>query len=167
MQVQLKAMTPVLAELLETCMAHVRTKRQAEGYLALIHHVCKLVNNAPNSFVPLIESLVSSNTLSALLALLLDILYGPNCSAALSKTLVELCLMLPARLSDQLTFLPKLMRPLLLAIQSKDYDLMGHAFKTLEVWVDSLNPQFLEPNMQVRFTLFFPFPFPPVASACS
>lgn len=60
---------------------------------------------------------------------------------------VELCLIMPARLSDLLSVLPKLMLPLLKALQSNAHSLVNLGLRTLEYWVDSLNPEFLEPAM--------------------
>ena len=53
---------------------------------------------------------------------------------------------MPCRLSEQLAGLPKLMKPLVLAMEGKD-ELVALALRTLEYWVDSLNPEFLEPAM--------------------
>ncbi len=54
--------------------------------------------------------------------------------------------MLPAQLSSLLPLLPKLMRPLVMALKGND-ELVVLGLKTLECWVDSLNPEFLEPAM--------------------
>lgn len=50
------------------------------------------------------------------------------------------------RLSEQLAGLPRLMKPLVLAMEGNP-DLVGISLRTLEYWVDSLNPEFLEPAM--------------------
>jgi len=60
--------------------------------------------------------------------------------------LVELCLTLPAQLSSLLPLLPQLMRPLVLALKGTEA-LAALGMRTLECWVDSLNPEFLEPAM--------------------
>ena len=49
-----------------------------------------------------------------------------------------------SRLSDMLAVLPALMWPLVSALGSKE-ELATLAVNTLEYWVDSLNPEFLEP----------------------
>ena len=51
-----------------------------------------------------------------------------------------------SRLSEQLAGLPKLMKPLVLAMEGSDH-LVKLAIRTLEYWIDSLNPEFLEPAM--------------------
>ncbi|KAG0495758.1 hypothetical protein HPP92_000449 [Vanilla planifolia] len=59
---------------------------------------------------------------------------------------LELCLTLPARLSSLLPHLPRLMKPLVLALKGSG-DLVSLGLRTLEFWIDSLNPDFLEPSM--------------------
>ena len=65
----------------------------------------------------------------------------------LRPLLVELCLTLPAQLGSLLALLPKLMAPLVLALKGPSEELIMLGLKTLELWVDSLNPEFLEPAM--------------------
>ncbi len=50
-------------------------------------------------------------------------------------TLLELCLIMPARLSDMLAVLTWLMAPLLEALRASD-ELVQLALRTLEYWVD-------------------------------
>lgn len=45
-----------------------------------------------------------------------------------------------------LTVLPAMMRPVVEALKAGD-ELVSQALRTLEHWVDSLNPEFLEPAM--------------------
>ncbi|KAL3160164.1 hypothetical protein ABBQ32_010930 [Trebouxia sp. C0010 RCD-2024] len=75
-----------------------------------------------------------------------SMLDGPNRPEA-RNMLIELILSIPARLSDLLVVLTSLMRPLVMALQ-EGQDLVGLGLRTLEYWVDSLNPEFLEPAMQ-------------------
>ena len=49
--------------------------------------------------------------------------------------LLELCLIMPARLSDLLAVLPRIMAPLVRALKSSP-DLVTLALRTLEYWVD-------------------------------
>ena len=58
---------------------------------------------------------------------------------------MELCLTLPARLSSILPHLPRLAQPLLRALKSSSSELQLLGLRTLEFWVDSLNPDFLDP----------------------
>ncbi|KAL0051806.1 hypothetical protein WJX82_002492 [Trebouxia sp. C0006] len=75
-----------------------------------------------------------------------SMLEGPNTPEA-RNMLIELILSIPARLSDLLVVLTSLMRPLVMALQ-EGQELVGLGLRTLEYWVDSLNPEFLEPAMQ-------------------
>ena len=78
-------------------------------------------------------------TLDALLALL----HGPE-THELGDTVVELCSTLPARLSSILPHLPRLARRCC-ARSSSSSELRLLGLRTLEFWVDSLNPDFLDP----------------------
>ena len=59
---------------------------------------------------------------------------------------VELCLTVPARLSNLLPHLSYLMRPLVVALRA-DTDLVGQGLRTLELCVDNLTPDYLDPIM--------------------
>lgn len=66
--------------------------------------------------------------------------------ANLRSTIVELCLTIPARLSSLLPHLPLLMRLMVHALRAYG-DLVNLGLRTLEFWVDNLNPDFLYPVM--------------------
>ena len=53
--------------------------------------------------------------------------------------LLELCLIMPARLSDLLAVLPRIMAPLVRALKSSP-DLVTLALRTLEYWIDRCTP---------------------------
>lgn len=57
---------------------------------------------------------------------------------------VELCLTVPVRLSVLLPYLPLLMRPLVLSLSSSS-ELIGQGLRTLELCVDNLTQDFLDP----------------------
>ena len=59
---------------------------------------------------------------------------------------VELCLTVPARLSNLLPHLSYLMRPLVVALRA-DTDLVGQGLRTLELCVDNLTADYLDPIM--------------------
>lgn len=88
-------------------------------------------------FVPLLTPTLQS---------LLFMLNGPNMQE-LRHLLIELTLMLPVQLSSLLPSIHKLMRPLVMALRSQKDELIMLGLRTLEVWIDSLNPEFLEPAM--------------------
>jgi len=56
-------------------------------------------------------------------------------SAALQEVLLELCMIMPARLSDLLSVLSRIMPPLVRALRSNP-ELVTLALRTLEYWVD-------------------------------
>lgn len=59
---------------------------------------------------------------------------------------VELCLTVPARLSNLLPHLDYLMRPLVVALRAGS-DLVGQGLRTLELCVDNLTAEYLDPIM--------------------
>ena len=59
---------------------------------------------------------------------------------------VELCLTVPARLSNLLPHLSYLMRPLVVALRAGS-DLIGQGLRTLELCVDNLTAEYLDPIM--------------------
>ncbi|XRB06256.1 transformation/transcription domain-associated protein [Pycnococcus provasolii] len=61
--------------------------------------------------------------------------------------LVEICLTIPVRLQYLLPHLTLLMRPLVVSLRAWKGDLITLGLRTLEYWIESLNPEFLEPSM--------------------
>ncbi|KAG9303929.1 hypothetical protein G9A89_005839 [Geosiphon pyriformis] len=59
---------------------------------------------------------------------------------------VELCLTVPVRLSVLLPYLSYLMKPVVLALQAGP-DLVSQGLRTLELCIDNLTPEFLDPIM--------------------
>jgi transformation/transcription domain-associated protein len=84
-----------------------------------------------------------------LLEMLLDVLNTLLMAArkpAERDLYVELCLTVPARLSNLLPHLSFLMRPLVVALRSGT-DLVGQGLRTLELCVDNLTADYLDPIM--------------------
>ncbi|KAI8925789.1 hypothetical protein BC831DRAFT_256646 [Entophlyctis helioformis] len=86
--------------------------------------------------LPLLQVLLE--TLNALLASA----HQPQ----MKELFVELCLTVPVRLSVLLPYLSYLMRPLVIALQAGP-DLVTQSLRTLELCVDNLNHEFLEPML--------------------
>ena len=59
---------------------------------------------------------------------------------------LELSLTLPARLSSLLAYIPILIRAVLRAFQSKEDTIVKLGLRTLDFWVDNLNPDYLYPH---------------------
>jgi phosphatidylinositol kinase/protein kinase (PI-3 family) len=68
-------------------------------------------------------------------------------NAAMKETCLELCLTVPARLSSLLPFIPLLIRAVLYSIQAKEDSVIKLGLRTLEFWVDNLNPEYLYPHL--------------------
>lgn len=84
-----------------------------------------------------------------LLEMLLDVLNNLLMAARKSSDrdlYVELCLTVPARLSHLLPHLSFLMRPLVVALRAGT-DLVGQGLRTLELCVDNLTADYLDPIM--------------------
>ncbi|PWN24918.1 hypothetical protein BDZ90DRAFT_281903 [Jaminaea rosea] len=62
------------------------------------------------------------------------------------ETFVDLCLTVPVRLSALLPYLGYLMKPLVLALRSSG-DLLSQGLRTLELCIDNLTQEFLDPIM--------------------
>ena len=73
-------------------------------------------------------------------------------SQTTADMLVELCLLIPAPLSSLLQHLSLLLQPVILALRSRD-ELAHLGLRTLELWIDSLNPDYLYPIMSTQPSL--------------
>ena len=70
-------------------------------------------------------------------------------AAELREIVIELCLIIPARLSALLPHLKLLVRPVVLALGSHGPN-VPLGLRTLEFWIDSLNPDFLYPILRKK-----------------
>jgi transformation/transcription domain-associated protein len=134
-------MRPHVLTLMETCMKNATELDKPIGYMQLLRIMFRALSGG--KFAALYQEFIG--TLQPCLTALLTMLEGPS-GQDMRDLLVELCLTLPARLSALLPYLPRLMKPLVLALKRSD-DLVALGLRTLEFWVDSLNPEFLEPSM--------------------
>jgi hypothetical protein len=75
-------------------------------------------------------------------------------SPVLRNTAIELCLTIPARLSSLLPHLNLLLRVIVPALDSDSGDLINLGLRTLEFWIDNLNPLFVYPEMTKQSSLF-------------
>ena len=72
----------------------------------------------------------------------------------LRHTIIELLLTIPARLSSLLPHMNLLLRVIIAALESDSGDLVNLGLRTLEFWVDNLNPDFLFPEITKQSDLF-------------
>ncbi|KAM1426046.1 hypothetical protein TB2_017954 [Malus domestica] len=157
-----RILQPHVPVIMEVCMKNATEVEKPLGYMKLLHATFQAL--AACKFDLLLRDLIPM--LQPCLNMLLMMLEGPT-GEDMRDLLLELCLTLPARLSSLLPHLPRLMKPLVLCLKGSD-DLVSLGLRTLEFWVDSLNPDFLEPSManvmsEVILTLWShlrPAPYP-------
>ena len=126
--------------MMESCLKAIRENENPTAYVRLLRYLFRAMAQA--KFDVLYREVVP--ILPATLDCLLEMLNGPD-THELHDTIVELCLVLPARLSSILPHLPKLAVPLCKALRAPVNELNLLGLRTLEFWVDSLNPEFLDP----------------------
>ncbi|CAN0918697.1 Transcription-associated protein 1 [Linum grandiflorum] len=136
-----RILQPHVPVIMEVCMKNATEVEKPLGYMQLLRTMFRAL--AGCKFELLLRDLIPM--LQPCLNMLLTMLEGPT-GEDMVDLLLELCLTLPARLSSLLPYLPRLMRPLVLCLKGGD-DLVSLGLRTLEFWVDSLNPDFLEPSM--------------------
>lgn len=136
-----RILQPHVPVIMEICMKNATEVERPLGYLQLLRTMFRAL--AGCKFELLMRDLIPM--LQPCLNMLLTMLEGPT-GEDMRDLLLELCLTLPARLSSLLPYLPRLMKPLVLCLKGSD-DLVSLGLRTLEFWVDSLNPDFLEPSM--------------------
>ena len=133
-------LSPHVVPLVESCLKAMKEVDDPSAYVRLMRYLFRALAQA--KFDLLYREVVP--VLQPCLDTLLAMLHGPD-THELNDTVVELCLTLPARLSSILPHLPRLAHPLLRALKSTSSELQLLGLRTLEFWVDSLNPDFLDP----------------------
>lgn len=136
-----RILQPHVSVTMETCMKNASEVEKPIAYLQLLRTMFRAL--AGGKFEVLLRDLIPM--LQPCLNMLLAMLEGPT-GEDMRELLLELCLTLPARLSSLLPHLPRLMRPLVMCLMGSD-ELINLGLRTLEFWIDSLNPDFLEPSM--------------------
>ncbi|KAJ7953120.1 Transformation/transcription domain-associated protein [Quillaja saponaria] len=136
-----RILQPHVPIIMEVCMKNAIEVEKPLGYMQLLRTMFRAL--AGCKFELLLRDLIP--LLQPCLNMLLTMLEGPN-GEDTRDLLLELCLTLPARLSSLLPYLSRLMKPLVMCLKSSD-ELVSLGLRTLEFWVDSLNPDFLEPSM--------------------
>ncbi|KDO32636.1 hypothetical protein SPRG_19413 [Saprolegnia parasitica CBS 223.65] len=135
------ALFPHLKTIIVACLTKATHTTAPDNYLLLLRALFRSISgvkfeNFYKEVLPLLPGL-----LSALMRLQAHIQ-----KPALQDVLLELCLTIPARLSSLLQYLPSLMKSVVAAMLSKG-ELANLGLRTLEYWVDNLNPDFLYPIM--------------------
>jgi len=132
---------PHVPVIMEVCMKNATEVERPLGYMQLLHIMFRAL--AGCKFELQLQDLIPTS--QPCLNMLLTMLEGPT-GEDMKDLLLELCLTLPAHLSSLLPYLPRLMKPLVLCLRGSD-ELVSLGLRTLEFWVDSLNPDFLEASM--------------------
>uniref|UniRef100_A0A7I4F837 Non-specific serine/threonine protein kinase n=1 Tax=Physcomitrium patens TaxID=3218 RepID=A0A7I4F837_PHYPA len=136
-----RVLQPHVITLMESCMKNATEVEKPLGYMQLLRTMFRALSGG--KFELLFREFIP--TLQPCLNMLLAMVEGPT-GLDMIDLVVELCLTLPARLSSLLPHLHRLMKPLVLALGGSD-ELVALGLRTLEFWIDSLNPEFLEPSM--------------------
>ncbi|CAM6100600.1 unnamed protein product [Calypogeia fissa] len=136
-----RVLQPHVLTLMEVCMKNATEVDKPLGYMQLLRIMFRPLSGG--KFDLLFREFIS--TLQPCLNMLLAMVEGPT-GLDMIDLVVELCITMPARLSSLLPHLPRLMKPLVLALKGSD-ELVALGLRTLEFWIDSLNPEFLEPSM--------------------
>jgi hypothetical protein len=81
-------------------------------------------------------------------------IYQSTDDTSLRHTIIELCLTIPARLSSLLPHMSLLLQMIIPSLQSENGDLVNLGLRTLEFWIDNLNPEFLYPILSKQSVVF-------------
>ncbi|XVF62182.1 hypothetical protein PTKIN_Ptkin08bG0196500 [Pterospermum kingtungense] len=153
---------PHVSVIMDVCMKNATEVEKSLGYLQLLHIMFRALVGCKfelllRELIPMVQPCLD------MLLIMLECSTGEE----MRDLLLELCLTLPARLSTLLPYISRLMKPIVSCLKGSD-DLVSLGLRTLEFWVDSLNPDFLEPIManvmsEVILTLWShlrPAPYP-------
>jgi len=127
-----------------SCLRHAMQEQRPIHYYMLLKTLFRAVTSGKfellmKEFISLLKSLIES--LCKLLA--------ASQEEETKELLLELCLSVPSRLNFLFPHIPLLMKPLVQALNSTTPELIHLGLKKLEAWVDSLQPAYLDPLLQV------------------
>eukprot|EP00210_Caulerpa_lentillifera_P007000 g6694.t1 len=128
-----------LVKITKTCLERINNSTKSQGYIQLLWFLFKYLHRSRLQFQELVI------LMPAALDLFLTMLDGPDVGIP-KEMMIELCLLLPLELEKKYPVLPKLMKPLLMALKGTD-EMVMLGIQTMEEWIDRLNPVFLEPAM--------------------
>lgn len=131
---------PHLSTLIMDCIKLPREAKDPVQFFAFLRVLFRSISggkfeNLYNQIVPIMPELLQA------LSELLGAAHRPQ----LKDILVELILTVPVRLSHLLPYLSFLMRPLVYALQQRHGEMVSHALKTLDLILDNLAEQYLNP----------------------
>ncbi len=128
---------PHLQMLILSCLRYITRVSNPVHYLNLLRTLFRSISGGKfeqsyKEILPLLPLLLTE----------LSELQKRSTEPVIRNLLVELCLTVPARLASLLPYLPLMMRLIVRALTCQS-DLEGLALRTLEFWVDNLNPIYL------------------------
>lgn len=145
------ALRPHLKTIVSTCLRCCleNTEYKTDNYCMLLRYIFRSISagkfeESYRELLPLIPAV-----LSGLYRVLLSSQLAP-----LRHTLIELVLTIPARLSSLLPHINLLLRVIVLSLESSSDDLVNLGLRTLEFWVDNLNPEFLFPEISKEMSVY-------------
>ncbi|CAG8494689.1 11619_t:CDS:10, partial [Ambispora leptoticha] len=132
---------PHLAKIIMSSMKLSTKAKEPKNYFLLLRALFRSIaggrfENLYKEVLPLLQVLLEG------LNSLLTLTHKPQ----MRDLFVELCLTVPVRLSVLLPYLSYLMKPLVLALQAGP-ELVTQGLRTLELCIDNLTPEFLDPLM--------------------
>lgn len=132
---------PYLGNIIMSCLKLSAKAKEPSNYFLLLRALFRSIGGGRfellyKEVLPLLQVLLEN------LNSLLTLAHKQN----MRELFVELCLTVPVRLSALLPYLPYLMKPLVLALQAGP-DLVSQGLRTLELCIDNLTQDFLDPIM--------------------
>lgn len=147
---------PHLSHLIMTSIRLAAAAQEPTNYFLLLRALFRSIGGGKfellyEDVLPLLPVLLEN--LNALLAsaesaMEASVSGASSSTAARRELFVDLCLTVPVRLNVLLPYLGYLMRPLVLALQSRSSpELVSQGLRTLELCIDNLTQEFLDPIM--------------------
>jgi hypothetical protein len=137
----------IVSTCLQTCME--QTDFVVDNHCMLLRYVFRSISagkfeESYKELLPLIPTVLNG----------LFRVYRATDDQYLRHTIIELLLTIPARLSSLLPHMNLLLRVIIAALEAESGDLVNLGLRTLEFWVDNLNPDFLFPEITKQSELF-------------
>jgi transformation/transcription domain-associated protein len=135
---------PHLASIVNNCLTYASRNKESINYFLTLRALFRSIVSGKfdllvKEFLPLVPIILEKLT---------EFLKG-SFKSNVRELFIELCLTIPAKLHVLCPYLPLLVRPVLYALQStgKD-DLVTYALRNLDIWVNSLRIESLEPILK-------------------
>ena len=133
---------PYIAQIVTNALKLAQESASPNIHLSLLRHLFRHIGGGKfealyKEFLPLLSDLLQGL-----------VLMQNRGSSSVREISVELALTVPARLSSLLPYIPLLMKTVLSALQATDEQVIKLGLRTLEFWVDNLNPDYLYPHLQ-------------------